>query len=143
MSPPNLSIILVMLCFWLTLWLVSRFLIKPVTAVLDQRNGRIDGADRAWTATNEEMLSATARIEEEISEAARDAASARTEVRSKALNEKQQRIDEARRDGEARLSQALEDLGRDAERARSELRTRGDELGRSLAVRLLGREVRS
>ena len=29
MQPPNFSLIIVMVCFWLTYWLIQKFLLKP------------------------------------------------------------------------------------------------------------------
>ena len=141
MTPPNLSIILIMLCFWLTLWLVNRFLIRPVNTVLEQRHERIDGAEKAWTAKNEELLSATARIEDELVEAARAAATTRETYRDGAHQDKQQNLDTARKEAEKQLESALEGLSRDADKARIELRERAETLSRELTQRLLGREV--
>ena len=143
MTPPNLSIILIMLCFWVTLWLVNRLLIRPVNTVLDQRHQRIDGAEKAWTTKNEELLSATARIEDELVEAARAAARTREVYRAGAQQKKQQRLDAARQEAEKKLENALADLKRDADQARVELRERAESLSRELAQSLLGREVRS
>jgi len=141
MTPPNLSIVLIMLCFWVTLWLVNRFLICPVNTVLDQRNGRIDGAQKEWTAKNEELLSATARIEDELVEAARAAAKVRETYRTGAQQEKQLELHTARKNAEERLEAALEGLSLDAEKARADLRERAEDLSQEFAQRLLGREV--
>jgi len=141
MTPPNLSIVLIMLCFWVTLWLVNRFLIHPVNTVLDQRHGRIDGAEKAWATKNEELLSATARIEDELVEAARGAAKTRETYRMNAGKERQVRLDAARKEAEQTLEQTLDTLSRDAEKARVELREQAEKLSRTLVQRLLGREV--
>ncbi len=141
MTPPNISIVLIMLCFWATLWLVNRFLIRPVNTVLEQRHGRIDGAEKAWTAKNEELLSATHRIENELIEAARSAAKTRETYRTDAHQSKQQQLDNARNEAEKKLESALEGLSRDAEKARIDLREQAESLSRELVQRLLGREV--
>ena len=143
MTPPNLSIVLIMLCFWVTLWLVNRYLIRPVNTVLDQRHERIDGAQKAWTAKNEDLLSATARIEDELVEAARAAAKTRETYRVQAQQEKQHQLDTARNDAEERLDGALTRLSQDAENARTDLRKQAEDLARDFAQRLLGREVHS
>jgi len=141
MTPPNLSIVLIMLCFWVTLWLVNRFLIRPVNTVLDQRHNQIDSAQNAWTAKNEELLSATANIENQLVEAARAAAKTRETYRAGAHQEKQNELDTARKDAEERLDIALKGLSLDAEKARTDLRERAEGLSKEFARRLLGREV--
>jgi F0F1-type ATP synthase membrane subunit b/b' len=138
----NLSLVLVMLCFWMTLWLVYRFLIRPVGAVVDERRHRIDDAQQEWTATNEEQLAAIAKVEEELTGAAKEAAGARAEIRQTALDERQSTLDAARAQADERLTAALGDLEQEADAARDELRRRAEELARMLAGRLLGREVR-
>jgi F-type H+-transporting ATPase subunit b len=142
MSPPNASLILIMVCFWVTFWLVQRYLIRPIWGVVSDRKGRVDSAQQAWKAKNEEYLSATARLEAELEEASREAARVRAELRQKAQEERQQRVARARAEADARLEAALDVLRGDAEAARAELRGRADELARMLAGQLLGREVK-
>jgi F-type H+-transporting ATPase subunit b len=138
----NLSLVLVMLCFWMTLWLVYRFLIRPVGTVVDERRRRIDDAQQEWTAKNEEQLAAIAKVEEELTSAAKEAAGVRSEIRQKALDERQATLDAARAQADERLVSALGDLEKVADSARDELRRRAEELAKMLAGRLLGREVR-
>ena len=139
----DLSLILVMVCFWMTLWLVHRFLIRPVGAVVDDRRRRIDGAQQEWTARNEEYLAAIAKVEEELGSAAKDSARLRNEVRERAMEERQTALTKARATADERLLGVLDTLEKDAESARAELRRRAEELARLLAGRLLGREMGS
>lgn len=143
MTPPNLSLILIMICFWLTTWLVYRFLIVPVGAVLGERQRRIDDAAAGWQSTHDEYLEATARLEQELESAARQAAQARAEYRQQALTKRQQELEEARASADQRLQRALGELDADASSARSELGQRAQELARLFASRLLDREVAS
>lgn len=142
MSPPNASLILIMVCFWVTFWLVQRYLIRPIWGVMSERKDRIDSAQQAWKAKNQEHLAATARLESELEDAAREAARVRGEQRQKAQDERQQRIAQARLEADGRLQTALDELRGDAEAARAELRKRAGELAGLLAGQLLGREVK-
>ncbi len=143
MSPPNASLILIMVCFWVTLWLVHRYLIQPVSAVLADRRQRIDGAKREWSARNEEYLAAVARIEEQLQNAARDAGKNRADARQRAMDARQRALETARAQADERLAAVVESLDKDAEAVRGELRRRAEELARLLAGRLLGREMAS
>jgi F0F1-type ATP synthase membrane subunit b/b' len=143
MSPPNASLILIMVCFWVTLWLVHRYLIQPVSAVLADRRQRIDGAKREWSARNEEYLAAVARIEEQLQNAARDAGKNRADARQRAMDARQRALETARAQADERLADVVESLDKDAEAVRGELRRRAEELARLLAGRLLGREMAS
>ena len=143
MTPPNLSLLFVMVCFWATLWLVYRFLIRPVGTVVGERRRRIDGAQQEWAAKNEEYLAAVARVEEEVSQAARDAAKIRATVRETAMAERQASLDKTRVRADERLGGVLDTMAKEAEAARQDLRRRAEELARLLAGRLLGRELAS
>ena len=94
MSPPDLSLILIMVCFWATLWIVHRFLIRPVGTVMGERGRRIDDAQQEWSAKNEEYLAAVSRVEEEVSTAAREAARIRADARQHAMDERQSALDQ-------------------------------------------------
>ena len=141
MTPPNLSLILVMVCFWVTLWIVYRFLIRPVGAVIGERQRRIDDAQQEWSAKNEEYLAAVSRVEEEVAGAAKDASRIRADARQRALEERQAALDSTRANADERLASFLETLDSEAEKARSDLRRQAVELARMLASRLLGREL--
>ena len=141
MTPPNLSLIFVMVCFWVTLGPVHRFLIRPVGAVIDARRRRVDDAQQEFTSKTEEYLAAVARDEEEVAIAAKEAAQLRAETRQNAMAERQAALDRARAEADERLTGVLDDLDRDATTAREDLRRRAEELARLLAGRLLGREL--
>jgi F-type H+-transporting ATPase subunit b len=143
MTPPNVSLVFIMICFWLTMWLVYRFLIVPVGQVLAERAGRIDDATSKWEATNEDYLSATQRLEREMEEAAREAARVRNELRQAALARRQQAVEDARSQADEQLREAVGGIESDAEKARQELQRQARELARLFATQLLGREVSS
>ena len=143
MTPPNLSLFFVMVCFWMTLWLVHRFLIRPVGAVADERQRRLDDAQQEWTEKNEEHLAAVARIEDELGTAAKEAGRVRAEARQEAMNERQKGLADARAGADERLVAVLDGLEHEAEAARAELRRQAEELARLLAGRLIGREMAS
>ena len=141
MTPPNLSLIFIMVCFWATLWIVHRFLIRPVGSVIGERRRRIDDAQQEWSAKNEDYLAAVARVEEEVSTAARESAGIRADARQMAMDARQATLDQTRATADERLAAVLETLDNEAESARSDLRKRAEELARLLAGRLLGREL--
>ena len=143
MTPPNLSLIFIMICFWVTMWLVYRFLIRPIGGVLGERQGRIDRAASTWEAENRQYLEATERLELEMQEAAREAARVRGEYRQQALDRRQVALDEARSVADEKLGKALDELEAETATARHDLRQRAQELAEKFASRLLDRKVTS
>jgi F-type H+-transporting ATPase subunit b len=132
-----------MVCFWMTLFLVQRFLIRPVGAVVDDRQLRLDEAQQEWAAKNEEHLAAVAQVEDELGTAAREAGRIRGEARQEAMDKRQKGLADARARADERLVAVLDGLEREADAARAELRRQAEDLARLLAGRLLGREMAS
>ncbi len=143
MSPPNISLVLIMICFWLTMWLVYRYLIVPIGQVLAERQRRLDNAQAEWDSVQSEYLTATERLEQEMQEAARAAASIRADYRQRALAGRQETLESARQQADQTLRKALGELDAAAASAGDELRSSARELARLFAAQLLGREVRS
>lgn len=141
MTPPNLSILMIMICFWLTLWLVKRYLITPILGVLNERSSRIETAIVGWQQQQEALRLAGERLEKELGEAARGAAARRLERRQEATQLREQRLAGAQERAGERLTAAIEGLAKDAEKARAELKSRAEGLAVELAGRLLGREL--
>jgi len=141
MQPPNFSLIIVMLCFWLTFWLVQKFLLKPVGAILAERSRRIEGAEAEWQSKHQEYLDETARLESELEAAAKAAAKVRNDLRQQAVDRRQATLDAARQLANGQLDEAMDALSSDAAAARTDLETRARGLARIFASQLLGREV--
>jgi F-type H+-transporting ATPase subunit b len=136
-----MSLIFIMVCFWVTLWIVYRFLVRPVGDVIAERSRRIDDAQQEWSTKNEAYLAAVARVEEEVASAAKDAATIRADARQHAMDERQAALDKARAAADERLAAVLVTLDKETDAARADLRSRAQELARLLAGRLLGREI--
>ena len=140
MTPPNLSLLLIMVCFWVTLWIVYRFLVRPVGSIVAERRRRIDDAQSEWSDKNDQYEAAVTRVEDGVATAAREAARIRAAARQQAMDERQAALDAARARADERLAAVLSTLDDEAEAARADLRKRAQELARLLAGRLLGRE---
>jgi F-type H+-transporting ATPase subunit b len=136
-------LLFVMVCFWVTLWLVYRFLIRPVGTVIAERSRRIEDAQQEWSVKNEKHLAAVARVEEEVAAAAKDAARLRADARQRAMDDRQATLEAARARADERLADVLQTLDKETDAARTDLRRRAEELARLLAGRLLGRELAS
>ena len=141
MQPPNFSLIIVMVCFWLTFWLIQKFLLKPVGAVLAERRGRIEGAENEWQSKHQEYLEETARLESELQEAAKAAAKVRNDQQQQALDRRQAVLTTARQLADGKLEEAMGVLKTDASTARTDLEARARQLAQAFASQLLGREV--
>lgn len=143
MTLPNVSLVLIMVLFWLAYWLVNRLLVRPFTAVLDERRERIHGAQARAASATEDATATTTRIEQELDDAAREAGRVRGQLRQAAVEDRNARLERTRREASDRLEAALAELDEEATAARRELRQRAEDLARLFATQLLDREVAS
>lgn len=141
MTPPNLSLLLIMGCFWLAYVVIRRSLLNPIAEVTEERQRRLDHAEETWATKHDEYTTATQRLEREFEDAARSASQHRAEVRKEAQSRRQEQLQAAHEAADKRLQQALETLDRDADGARDELHRRAQTLAAELASHLLEREV--
>lgn len=142
-SAPNLSLLLIMACFWLVYLLVSTQFLKPVGALLDEREKRVRSAREAFDAAKKQLDEAIAGCERELAQAAAEGQKARAGLRAEGEATRRARLDAARQQGQERLAVLSGELDKATEEARAALRARSGEVARSLVERLLERRVAS
>jgi len=138
---PNLSLLLVMACFWLVYLVVSTQLVGPLGRLLAERERRVrearDGHERARAA----LADAVARCERDLASAAAEGQKARAALRAAGETARRARLEEARAQLQQRLARLDAELADVARVARAALRERASGLARDLASRLIGRSV--
>jgi F0F1-type ATP synthase membrane subunit b/b' len=140
-TAPNLSLLLIMACFWLVYLLVSKQFVKPLGAILDRREAEVRSSREAAAGARLGLDEALARCERELAQAAGEGQRARAALRAEGEAARRARLDTARRQGQERLAAFGDELSRVTEEARAALRAQGGELARTLAERLLGRRI--
>jgi F-type H+-transporting ATPase subunit b len=142
-APPNLSLLLIMACFWLIYFIVKSQFITPLGAVLDERERRRREAGAEIEAARQAFDDTMARCEKDLALAAAAAQKHRADLRAEGEAARRSRLDAARAAGQERLARLTDELRAAADAARGELRTRAQALARELAERLLGRRLAS
>jgi len=140
-APPNLSLLLIMACFWIVFFLVWRLLVNPLGVVLDERDTRIRKSKDALDGVQERFAAAVARCERELAVGASQAGKERAELRAAGESARRARLDAAREQAQQRLSRLSAEIGEAAAGARSELRASAQALARELAEKLVGRRL--
>lgn len=142
-TAPNLSLLLIMACFWLVYWLIAAQLVRPLGRVLDERARRIDEARSSLTAVEARFAEAMARCERDLTQAAGEAQKERTAQRAAGEATRRARLEAARAAGQQRLAAFGAELDTASREARARLREQGKGLARDLAERLLERRLAS
>ncbi|MGE5236637.1 MAG: hypothetical protein ACM3O7_09835 [Acidobacteriota bacterium] len=142
-APPNLSLLLIMACFWLVYVLVRTQFVTPLGKVLDERERRIREARETLTTSQERASAAIASCERELAAAASEASKQRAAMRAEGEAARRVRLEQARAQANERLLVLARDLDDAARVARGELRQGAETLARELAERLMGRRLAS
>ena len=140
-TAPNLSLLLIMACFWLVYLLVSTQFVKPLGAIMDRREAEARTARDAAASARERLDEAVARCERELAQAAGEGQRARAALRADGEAARRARLDAARRQGQERLAALGGELAQVSEASRAALRAQSAGLARTLAERLLGRRI--
>lgn len=143
LAPPDLSLLLIMVCFWAVYWLVSSQLVRPLGALLDERARRAEEARRVLTGAQTALYETVAWYEEQLAAVTTEEQRHRTALRSEGEAARRARLEAAREAGQQRLTQLSEELQGAGEMARRQLQEQAPTLARELAERVLGRKAAS
>jgi F-type H+-transporting ATPase subunit b len=123
--------------FLLLLYLLNRFLFKPVLARLDERSTKISkGLEDAEVAARDREL-ARAEREAAVSEARKEAADLLANANKIAADTRDEILTKAREDAEKVTERAREEITAEKDRAMAELRTHVADLALEAATKLI------
>jgi F-type H+-transporting ATPase subunit b len=129
--------------FLLLLWLLNRFLFKPVLARLDERQGRISkGLEDAESAARDREL-ARAEREAAVAEARREAQAMIARANKIAEDSRTEIVAAARAEAEKVTARAREEITAEKEKAMAELRATVADLALEAAGKLVRSEMDS
>ncbi len=138
---PNVSLLLVMACFWLVYLVVSTQLVGPLGRLLAERAQRIRNAHEEHERSRLGLAEAVARCERELAAAAAEGQKTRAALRAEGETARRARLEQARAQVQRRLARLDAELEHAARAARTDLRERAGVLARELANRLVGRRI--
>jgi len=139
---PNTMLMLgLMVVFLLLVYPLNALLFKPVFAVLDERDERIDGAKRRAEQLQEEADDVIARYRAAVTVVRDESELARRGKLDAARGQQSEITSTARGAAEAEIARARSELGDAVDVARASLRGEVEELARQAAERIAGREL--
>jgi F-type H+-transporting ATPase subunit b len=121
--------------------ILTRLVFRPYLALRAERTRSIDGAREEADRLSEDAAEKLSTYEAQIAKARKEAATVRAEVRAEGESLASQRLKTAHGESEAKVEAARHKIRKTAEAAQLALRTRADQIARSIASKLLGREV--
>src|SRR5947209_3251951 len=138
---PDYSLLAIMVIFIINYWVVSKFFIKPINGVMESREAEARAANELYEAAMARFSEETARMEEQLHLAKRDAAAVREKFRADAAAHRQSVIDKTGGEAKTIVSDADASLTRATTEARDKIKRDSEALARLAAERILGRPV--
>jgi F-type H+-transporting ATPase subunit b len=141
MQLPDLSLLLVMLIFWATFVVLKVFVLKPLGAILEERERAVSGATAALSAALDQEKETLAGIDRRLTEARKEALAARQAARTDANAKRQAMLDDARAKAHAAVAEAQAKLDGEISVARSDLAKNARTTAGEIASLALGRRI--
>jgi F0F1-type ATP synthase membrane subunit b/b' len=114
---------------------------EPLARTMEARQERIDKAARAWDEAQGGIRSATAEVTAAVTATRNEGYVELDRARTEALVKARATLDSSREKTQSELNEAKRELAEASDRAVRELEGQADSLARSLASRILGRDV--
>ena len=138
---PDLSLLAIMVIFFINYIVVSKFFLRPVNEVLEARETEVRGANEVYEASMARFNEATARMEEQLHIARREASNVRDRFRAEAATHRTGVIQKTHAEAETIVRGADATLTSHVAEARKNIVKDSEGLARLAAGRILGRAV--
>jgi F-type H+-transporting ATPase subunit b len=137
----NVTILIQAINFLILIFLLSRFLFKPLTKFLADRSAGIEKSLAEAKAAHEGAVRAQAEHQAQIRETQRDIAALREQGQREAEAQRQQLLHASREEAERLIVRAKAEIEAETKRAKASLREEVADIALAAAERLLGRTV--
>ncbi|HJQ39588.1 MAG TPA: ATP synthase F0 subunit B [Thermoanaerobaculia bacterium] len=138
---PDYSLLAILVIFIINYLVVRAFFLKPINAVLEERETDTKSAEKLYEDALSRFNDATAQMETQLHSAKREASQLRDKFRGEAAAQRQQMIERTQGEAKQLVGEADAKLSSDVAAARDKIVRDSDELARLAATRILGRAV--
>ena len=138
---PDLSLFAVMAIFVINYFVVSRFLVRPINRVLEEREHDARTAQETYEQSLARFNEATSKIEERMHLAKREASHLRDQFRADAATHRTGVLERTANEAKRLVGEAEERLNKDVAAARERIVRDSESLARLAAERILGRSI--
>lgn len=138
---PDPSLLAIIVIFLLNYLVVRKFFLEPVNNVLEARETETRTADKLYEESLSRFNEATAKMEQEIHAAKREASQLRERARAEAGTQRHGMIEKTAGEAKQIVAEADARLSTDVKEAREKIVRESESLARLAAERILGRTV--
>ena len=141
MQLPDLSLLLVMALFWATFFVLRAFLLRPLGAILEEREKNAAAAADGLGKALENEREALAELDRRLTHARREALDLRQAARTEANAKRQAVLEKTREDARRVAEQAQARLEKNVAAAREDLGASASATAGDIASLALGRKI--
>ena len=138
---PDGSIILQIVNFLFTIWVLNILLYRPIRKILTQRKEKVSGLELAIETSNNDVREKDDAFAVGIKEARARGFKEKDALLQQAADEEKSIIADINRKAQAGLTQVREQIKKDAEVARKSLQSEIDDFANQISQKILGRAV--
>jgi F0F1-type ATP synthase membrane subunit b/b' len=138
---PDLSLLAIMVIFWLNYIVVRRFFLHPINEVIEAREHETKTAEHLFEQAMARFNEAMAKIEAQLVAARREASQLREKFRGEAAAYRNGVIERTSNEAKATIAEAEKHLEADVKVARQKIASESESLARLAAERILGRPI--
>jgi F-type H+-transporting ATPase subunit b len=138
---PDGSIVIQIVNFLFTIWVLNLLLYRPIRKILTQRKEKVDGLELAIETSNNDVREKDDAFAAGIKEARARGFKEKDALLQQAGDEEKSIIADINRKAQAELNQIREQVKKDAEVARQSLQSEIDDFADQISQKILGRAV--
>ena len=138
---PDGSLIIQLINFLFTIWVLNVLLYKPIRKILIQRKEKVNGLELAIETSSNDVREKDDAFAMGIKEARARGYKEKDALLQQATDEEKSIIAEINRKAQAGLAQVREQIKKDAEVARESLQSEIDDFANQISQKILGRAV--
>ena len=139
--PVPTLILLQLVPFLLTIFVLYFVLFKPMLAYLDERDEKIDGAKAKAVSMQKQSADNMSVLKEKTAALRKEINVLRSEARAQVMGEYNQTMSEARKEADKEIKENAATILTDQDLVRAELKMKAREVANTIASKTLGRSV--
>lgn len=135
----DLSVIYIIICFLIILWVARRSIFRPLDRILDERQELISSSEQFAKSTIEKVDSAISDYNKQIAAARSEGFSTRQELKTEGFEEQREVTEQARSEAAEMLAEANQRIEKDLAAAREFLEEESNEIAEKIIATVIGR----
>ena len=137
----NSYLILQMVNFLVLLWILNRFLYKPILEIMDKRKGRIKDSEDRVAELEQSTTEKWESYQSKLQEARIEANTEKERIKGEGIEAERSLLEAARSEASKQVEQARAEIQTETDRAKEFLKSQSDAIAQEIARKILGRSL--